>query len=187
MESTKNEETIEYDDVEKIRGVLVGAKIVVIAEKNADNTYAKEIHYGLSNGVTLKAHATDGGCACSNGCFTVDLEEDVKAKLLGATILAVQIEEAVSADWGDNQTKLIVNGEGESPREGSAEIKIFVYTDLTPRAADEGEEAAHGSRLPLVTSNGGDNGYYGWGFNLSVDRTIVVAEGTARESIEGAQ
>ncbi|QGZ16687.1 hypothetical protein PBI_DEWDROP_39 [Microbacterium phage Dewdrop] len=197
--SMNTEETIAYDDKDELVSVLVGHRISSITEttgralakaKDPKGTYYGNrgeyddvLEFHLDNGVTLRAHAHDGGCGCSNGCFSVDLEEDVKAKLIGATILGVQVEETVTDYYSNDETpNVIINGEGNVPSDGSSTIRVFVYTDLAS-TMPVGEPDP--SRLPLVTSMGGDNGYYGWGFHFSVDRTIVVAEGEVRRGIEG--
>ncbi|QNJ55925.1 hypothetical protein SEA_RASPUTIA_35 [Microbacterium phage Rasputia] len=145
--------------------------------------YDRVLLFRLSGGMTLRAHAHDGGCGCSNGCFTVDIAEEVRAKLLGATILSVEVEERnldyrrlTPEDPGYDAEKdaasrigqwAYVEGDLRGPDssdDDSARIRVFVYTDLVPE------------RQPLVTSEGGDNGYYGWGFHWSVDRTITITE-----------
>lgn len=115
---TMESKTIVYDDVEELKSVLVGQKITEITEttgaalerderrrngQDADSyyygrsgTYDRVLEYHLSNGATLRAHARDGGCACSNGCFSVDIDDETRSKIIGATIMNVSTEERTS-------------------------------------------------------------------------------------------
>jgi hypothetical protein len=204
-------ETVEYDNADELKKVLLGRRIVSVnrthqaeiiratyfrqlaafeqgvsgavepykpydLDRVSRSSYDEVIEYHLDNGWTLRAHANDGGCACSNGCFSVDLSQENEARLIGATILGVQVEETVEGGHYDHEKNeyvetptVYINGEGETPSDGSSSISVFVYTDLTAANAD-------GERIPLVESEGGDNGYYGWGFSFSVDRTIIIGE-----------
>lgn len=208
-------ETIAYDDAEKLQDLLVGQKIVSVNrttesamvkklrdEQGYDLYYSSHgrdefeevLEFFLSGGITLRAHANDGGCGCDNGCFTAKLSEEDERRLIGATILSVRTEERrleyrkdADGNWDyQPEGEPIINGKRDEDRDeyldGSAEIKVFVYTDLASTQPVKGEDP---SRVPLVSSYGGDNGYYGWGFTFSVDRTIVVQEGGERRGIEG--
>ena len=142
-----NVSEIPYNDLETLRNVLVGQTIEEITYLSMDNedewSEIKEllhIFFKLSNGMELEAIETDGGCACSNGCWSVKSEATV-----GSTIMGVEIEER------DNYTGELFTSD---VYEGSATIKLFVLTD----AGKQG----------LVVSSGEDNGYYGWGFHLRV-------------------
>lgn len=148
------EKAIAYTDVEALKEVLVGRSIVAVESTGQELT--RVLSYRLDDGTVLKAHATDGGCACSNGCFTVE----PGATPLKGTIMNVEVGE-FEQNWGSTA------GEGEayepgSRSDGSALIRIFVYTELG------------GDRETLVESEGGDNGYYGWGFNLTVESPSAV-------------
>lgn len=137
------------------------------------------IEYTLDDGTVLSAYETDGGCACSNGCFSVELGEDTERRLIGATIMSVRTEERLEDSYGaiddPDKVKVFVDGEGEGGY-GSAEMFVFVYTDLHPPVARIGETStgepvtSEQDPLPLVSSAGSDNGYYGWGFGLRVRR-----------------
>lgn len=184
---------IGYDDATTLRALLTGQRIVAInettgkalhkAEAPADDyywggrgEYDKVIEYHLAGGVVLRAHAHDGGCACSNGCFTVDVSDEARRKLIGATIMNVSVEERTSDyDWesGRDIEKVIVDGHGETPSDGSSTIQVFAYLP----GLDE--------RTVLVESAGGDNGYYGWGFHFSIAHPVlVVQESTERPALE---
>jgi len=171
--------------------------------------YDDVLLYRLSGGITLRAHAHDGGCGCSNGCFSVEISEEDQARLIGATILSVQIEEIEQeyavlepgdAEYGETEpikstgqrwgyrpqagSRRINGGEredGKDEAQEQARITVFVYTDLASTQPVTGADPA---RIPLVTSEGGDNGYYGWGFHFSVDRTITVEEGKPNSVLE---
>lgn len=135
---------IEYTNVEAIRSALIGRRIVSTIGTGGD--YPADIKFVLDDGTILTAHATDGGCACSNGCFSVK-----PATAVTGTILNVAVKEMVDS-WDTSAKREVAPG---SVTDGEAEIRIFVYTDL-------------GEHL-IMTSEGGDNGYYGWGFWLHVD------------------
>lgn len=139
---------IDYTDVDTIKAALVGKSIVDTKITGAD--YDRVISFALDDGMTLNAHAADGGCACSNGCFTVEPGNAVRG-----TITNVELKEVTSDydyETGHSGEREIEPG---SISDGSSVIRLFVYADL-------GEQV-------LVTSEGGDNGFYGWGFWLSVD------------------
>lgn len=174
---------IDYDDAETLRAILVGRKIVSItrttgealhrAEKGDDGyyfggrgEYDDVIEYHFSDGLTLRAHAHDGGCGCSNGCFSVALPEDAGEKLIGSTIMNVSVEERTT-EWsypeGDIE-KVIVDGKGETPSDGSSTIRVFAYLPGLDEPA------------VLVESEGGDNGYYGWGFHFSIAHPVLVVQ-----------
>ncbi|GAA4762341.1 DUF7448 domain-containing protein [Microbacterium gilvum] len=135
---------IEYTDAEKIRQALVGRSIVSTISEGEE--YKRVLSFVLDDGTLLKAHATDGGCSCTNGCFSVEPVASV-----AGTILNVEVKE-FEESYG-SEAKEITPG---SITDGGATIQIFVYTDL-----------AAGGHV-LVESEGQDNGYYGWGFWLSV-------------------
>jgi hypothetical protein len=135
---------IEYNDVDTLKKLLVGRSITATSSEGDPGSYYRTIDFTLDNGMVLRAHATDGGCACSNGCFTVEPNpEDIVG-----TIMNVEVAEDL--EYG-------------SIGDGEATIRLFVYSDLDTRQA-------------LVTSQGGDNGYYGWGFWLSVVTPEAVSE-----------
>lgn len=143
-----DDDAIDYNEVERIRAALVGRSIVSTLSEGTD--YERVLSFVLDDGSTLKAHATDGGCACSNGCFSVE-----PGNVVRGTITNVDVEEWVES-WSDDKSQRVEPG---SIRDGSAKINLFVYTDL-------------GEHL-LVESEGNDNGYYGWGFWLSVVKPEV--------------
>lgn len=141
---------IEYTDVDKIKAALVGRSIVNTLSSGTD--YDRVVTFVLDDGTLLKAHATDGGCACTNGCFTVEPGNTIRG-----TITNVEVKEA-ALNWSDEAVEDITPG---SVSDGSARIQVFVYGEL-------------GQQL-LLTSEGSDNGYYGWGFWLSVEAPEVAA------------
>lgn len=150
MSSQWDADAIGYDDTKTLSDALVGRSVV--ATRSEGSGYHQVISFILDDGSTLKAHAADGGCACSNGCFTVDNPDDV----IGATILGVEVQEVAQAydyEAGDYVEKSVAP---RSIRDGSATIRLFVYTEL--------------GKKTLVESEGGDNGYYGWGYHLTVDK-----------------
>lgn len=145
VENRWDARAFEYTEVETIRTALVGRSIVDTRVTGED--VSRVISFVLDDGTILKAHATDGGCACTNGCFTVEPGNVVKG-----TITNVEVKEFLNG-WGYDSEQEIIPG---SVSDGSSVIRIFVYGEL-------------GEQL-LLTSEGGDNGYYGWGFWLSVER-----------------
>lgn len=148
-----NDSAIDYTDTERIREALVGRSIVGQEVEGSD--YRKVITFTLDDGTKLRAHATDGGCACSNGCFTVNTEVTASG-----TILGVEMEERASGYRYNHESGAYEHFEDEpveprSIRDGSAVIRLFIYDEL--------------GKHTLVTSKGGDNGYYGWGYYLTID------------------
>jgi hypothetical protein len=139
---------IEYTDVKALREALVGKQIVSTVGTGGD--YPADVKFVLDDGSILTAHSTDGGCACSNGCFDVKPQNNVRG-----TILNVEIRETLQT-WDGSPMRDITPG---SVSDGGATISVFVYTEL-------------GESL-LLTSEGGDNGYYGWGFWLDVQAPNV--------------
>lgn len=175
---------IDYDDVDTLRALLAGQQITAITETTAGeiegradgygrDEYDKVIEYHLASGVTLRAHARDGGCGCTNGCFTVDVPHDARQKLIGATIMNVTTEEKASEGWSENPEVLIVDGNGEPPFDGSSEIKVFAYLPGIDEPA------------VLVESAGSDNGYYGWGFHFSIVHPVLVVQEQLPRALEG--
>lgn len=134
-----------YTEVDQIKNALVGHSIVDTISQGDD--YNRVLTFVLDNGTRLKAHATDGGCGCSNGCFTVEPGGDVRG-----TITNVVVNE-IASDYMGNDPREIEPG---SISDGESVISIFVYADI-------GQQV-------LVESSGEDNGYYGWGFWFSVER-----------------
>lgn len=118
--------TFDYDDIDSLKAALVGRKIINLASEGSE--FNKVDTFVLDDGSLLKAHAADGGCACSNGCFSVE------SSAVGGTIMSISLDEHVEGEEGI--------------------ITVFVMTDMESGA--------------LVRSEGGDNGYYGWGFTFSV-------------------
>lgn len=139
---------IEYTDVESIRKALIGRSVVHTLGSGGD--YPSKVIFVLDDGTRLTAHATDGGCACSNGCFDIR-----PGNVPRGVITNVVVRESVET-WSDDSRKPVEPG---SVSDGSGVIELFVYADL-------GEQV-------LVTSRGKDNGHYGWGFWLSVERPGV--------------
>lgn len=180
---------ISYDDAETLRTILVGRKITAItnttgealhkAEKGENgyywggrSGYDDVIEYHFADGLTLRAHAHDGGCGCSNGCFSVAISDEARQRLIGATIMNVSVEERTT-EWtypeGDVE-KVIVDGKGQTPSDGSSTIKVFAYLPGLDEPA------------VLVESEGGDNGYYGWGFHFSIAHPVLVVEETSQRA-----
>lgn len=150
-------DVIEYTEVDKLKSALVGRSIVsTITTGGSDMN--RVITFVLDDGSLLKAHATDGGCACSNGCFTVE-----PGNVIQGTITNVEVTETLQT-WDGTEGTEVTPG---SISDGSAILRVFVYGDL-------------GKQL-LVESEGGDNGYYGWGFWLNVERPTPSTPETPRE------
>ena len=135
---------VQYDDTEMLKRLLVGREIVRVDKdiKRFDEWHSRNmavISFTLDNGVVLEARETDGGCSCSNGCWSV-----ANNAIPEGVIMNVEIEET------DPET-----GEPVRRDDEWAIIRMFVMDDL-------------GNRVPLIESEGGDNGYYGWGYELHV-------------------
>jgi hypothetical protein len=140
---------IEYTDVDALRSALVGRTIT--ETRATGDEYSKVISFVLDDGSVLNAHATEGGCACSNGCFTVANPEQVSG-----TILGVEVAES-SQSWDGTETPVTPG----SISDGTGVLRLFVYDEL--------------GKHTLVQSEGSDNGYYGWGYFLSVQQPEVTA------------
>lgn len=130
---------IAYNDVDEIKKELVGHRIIHTASKDLD-TYHGVVEFTLDNGRVFVVEEAEGGCACSNGCFNVANPETTDQ-----IITNVEFEEK---DKYDNSYGSAAN------RDGEAIIKLFVYADQI--------------KTELIRSEGGDNGYYGWGYNIHV-------------------
>lgn len=134
---------IAYDDQAALRELLVGRRIVETRKSTAKtwdwSDEMDSIEFVLDDGQVLKAIATDGGCACSNGCWSVE-SPDVVAP--DQVITSVETVEDLDGEYS-------VHGDG------GATLRLFVY--------------AAGIRTEIVRSEGGDNGYYGWGYALLVE------------------
>jgi hypothetical protein len=126
-------ERIAYNDDAALNSVLVGRRIVGTETLDADSEFSKVIQFTLDDGTILSAHATDGGCACNNGCWSVDNPA--------------------------TPTGIIMNVETTEVSDGyeSAIMRLYVFTDIE-------------SASELIVSSGADNGYYGWGYFLTVER-----------------
>lgn len=134
-----------YTEVDQIKNALVGRSIIDTISEGIG--YNRVLTFVLDDGTRLKAHATDGGCGCSNGCFTVK-----PASVVRGTITNVVVNEIVNDYTGNGPCEV----EPGSVSDGESVISIFVYADM-------GQQV-------LVESSGVDNGYYGWGFWFSVER-----------------
>lgn len=174
----ENTDRISYHDQAALAEALVGRRIVRFEDGKAKvdpdgyswarEPYDRVLTFHLDNGAILTAHAHDGGCGCTNGCFTVEPPADLPR----GTIMSVKVQEiAGTFDYDKGEEVRTEVTPGESGGDGSATIRLFVYTEL-------GEVA-------LVTSEGGDNGYYGWGYHLELHRPVlVVDEGEPRKVLE---
>lgn len=96
-----SEKTIEYDDIDAIRGVLEGRKIVSSEHKNL-GSYNGTIRFTLDNGTVLVASEADGGCACENGCFTLE-----KPEIPDNVITRVEFAES-KGGWGEGHIEIFV-------------------------------------------------------------------------------
>jgi hypothetical protein len=106
---------IAYDNTDELKNLLVGHRIVSVtkgtrAQIDPDdwNGSLEAFTYTLDNGVELIAAGTDGGCACSNGCFTL-----TEGALPDNAITNVEVAEDYS--YGSQQV-------------GAATIRMFVYS-----------------------------------------------------------
>ncbi len=146
MNRWNTKDPIDYTDLGRLKSILVGRSIVSTRESGTG--YNKTISFALDDGSVLMANASDGGCACSNGCFSVK-----NTNVPSGTITNVELTEVARNWWDDKETHEVTPG---SMSDGTATIRLFVYTDMT-----EG-------RQEIVESEGSDNGYYGWGFWLAL-------------------
>jgi hypothetical protein len=135
--------SIGYDDQLALRELLVGRRIVETRKSTAKaESWSDEmnaVEFVLDDGQVLKAIATDGGCACSNGCWSVENPDVVAPDQI---ITGVETAEDLDGEWSTHG-------------DGSATLRLFVY--------------AAGIKSEIVRSEGGDNGYYGWGYALLVE------------------
>jgi len=126
---------IDYNDNDRLREIMVGRRIVE-TRKNTEGGLDK-IEFILDNGTVLQAVETDGGCGCSNGCWSVDAPNDAPTQV----ITNVEVIDEITNDYGE-----------------SATLRMFVY--------------AEGIKTEIIRSEGGDNGYYGWGYNVFVTEKV---------------
>lgn len=139
-----DKEAFEYSELDRLKAALVGKSITSTVSEG--ESYERIISFVLNDGTILRAHATNGGCACSNGCFTVEPGSTPVA----GTITNVEVSEQVET-YDTDGPKEVTPG---SVSDGEARIRIYVYADM--------------DKALLIESEGGDNGYYGWGFWLDV-------------------
>lgn len=135
---------INYNDNDEINKILVGRTITGITEAKAtDYLYPgygemlNVVTITLDDGTRLIAQETDGGCSCSNGCWSMEKHPE-SDRLIGATILNAEV----------------VEEPGEY--EDEATMRLFVYADF--------------GKSEVYSSEGHDNGYYGWGYHLFVQQ-----------------
>lgn len=132
--------SIAYDDQAALHALLVGRRIVETRTSTAKSEpwsdEMNSLEFVLDDGQVLKAIATDGGCACSNGCWSVENAAPAPEQVITGVSIAEEME---YGEHGD----------------GSATLRLFVY--------------AEGTQAEIVRSEGGDNGYYGWGYALLVE------------------
>lgn len=146
---------VAYDDEESLRNILVGRSIVKI-EKLLTAPYSAwssetldSIEFTLDDGTVLEAREADGGCACSNGCWSV------ATSIEGPTSVITNVE-------------VVEDLEGSSEhRDGYGTLRMFIYTENGP--------------VEAITSEGGDNGYYGWGYHVYVKYPEKILEIEAHE------
>lgn len=140
----RTDTSFEYAETERWKKALVGRSILSTVSEGSG--YGRVLSFVLDDGTILKAHAADGGCSCDNGCFTVE-----PGNVIRGTITNVEVREFDGTYSRDGYVR------GAQVEPGTVEqafIDVFVYSDL-------------GEQL-LISSEGGDNGYYGWGFWLSI-------------------
>lgn len=107
-------QNIEYNDIDSLKSLVVGHRIVK-ADKGVRGDWVPDsydgglpaIRYELDNGAAFVASDTDGGCACSNGCFEITASETLPESVITDV---EQIEESDS-EWSE-----------------SANIRLFVYS-----------------------------------------------------------
>lgn len=141
-----DEGAFEYTDVAKLKSALVGRSILSILSEG--DYEERTLSFVLDDGTVLRAHSGEGCGGCGNGWFPVNLGRQVTG-----TIMNVRVgeEEITYTNYPEFETEAIKPG---SITDGESRIRVYVYTEL--------EEGV------LIESEGGDNGYYGWGFWLDV-------------------
>lgn len=104
---------VTYNDTDALRAALVGRKIIETrhgeGKRNEYSDPMPAISFVLDDGTILEAIATDGGCACSNGCWSVENPESAPSQVI--TNVEV-IDEPDTEGFGD-----------------SATLRMFVYAD----------------------------------------------------------
>ena len=126
-------QNIDYNATDALKAVVVGHRIT--SREEVQEGGLASIRFTLDNGVILEAREAEGGCACSNGCWSVQSD----GPLPESVITDVEVVDEPDKYGGE-----------------SATLRMFVFS------ADQ--------RFELVTSEGGDNGYYGWGYHVFVHR-----------------
>jgi hypothetical protein len=128
---------IDYNDEKALTALLVGRRIIETRHtKVRDRSWRGDldaIQFVLDDGQVLEVQEADGGCACSNGCWSVENPETAPTSV----ITRVEVIDEKHDTYGE-----------------SATLRMFVYIDQI--------------KTELVRSEGGDNGYYGWGYNVVV-------------------
>jgi hypothetical protein len=140
------ETSVAYDDVDAIKAALVGRRIIETRKGKQEEWYRgplDTIEFVLDDGTILEARETDGGCACSNGCWSVESVDAAPTQVITNVEAVEELDDNGYTTHGD----------------GTATLRLFVYADQV--------------KAELVKSVGGDNGYYGWGYELVVKRPAV--------------
>jgi hypothetical protein len=133
-----NETQIDYNDTTALRAALVGRRIVETRKGVVKEGWDKgmdSIEFVLDDGTILEAREADGGCACTNGCWSVEAPAEPPTSV----ITNVEVVDEKDSEWSE-----------------SATLRMFVYAEGIPTATE------------LIRSEGGDNGYYGWGYHVYV-------------------
>lgn len=136
-------ERVDHEEREKIRDLLMGRKITKVDDR----------HLLLDDGTVLKFIDTDGGCACSAGCYDLSV---LNGGGVDNIITDVKFDyRPLGDDVTDEQGNYI---KYDDPRRADMGFyRIFVFAD--------------NQQINLAQWDGDDgNGYYGTGFSILVRR-----------------
>ena len=155
---------IDYSEVDRWKEALVGRKILNTVSDGEG--FSRVLSFVLDDGTVLRAHATDGGCGCANGCFSVKPGNVTRGTIMNVAVKEHQLDYDYYDDNKGAKREIEPGSIQDAKREiepgsiqdGSSQISVFVYTEMNDEIAER----------VLVESEGRDNGYYGWGFWFDV-------------------
>lgn len=102
-------ETIDYDNIDALRAIMVGRSIVSTEVIQPARGVYSLVSFTLDNGIVVEAQETDGCGGCENGVWIV---ENTEATPLNQVITNLELTEDPADDGSSNTS-----------------IRLFIYAD----------------------------------------------------------